>query len=142
MDTELFITWMEQVFVANIGPERPVLLVIDNHRSLLAPDVVSVAHRNGIILFALPQHCTGDLQPLDVHFFSMMKSDMKSACVEARMCRENLCVKKEVIPALLAKILSRPKFVGFARDAFRRCGIFPFDPEPLLQQAQKQQDAR
>ena len=130
------------MFVANIGPERPVLLVIDNHRSHLAPDVVEVARSNGIILFALPPYCTGSLQPLDVHFFSMMKSDMKSACVEAQMCRENLCVKEEVIPALLANILSRPKFVGFARDAFRRCGIFPFDPEPLLQQAQKQQDAR
>ena len=138
IDSDLFIQWLTKAFVPNIGAERPVLLLVDNHSSHLGPDVIKVAEDNGIVLFGFPSHATSRLQPLDVNYFSFMKSEFKKICVEAQMCEDNIVTKREDVPLILKRVLDMEKFQGHAQVAFRKCGIVPFDPESVISEAEKQ----
>ncbi|XP_022320855.2 uncharacterized protein LOC111123042 [Crassostrea virginica] len=61
----LSLLWFQRVFLPNIGPERPQLLVFDGHDSHHHVELVECARENGIILMEMPAHCSHWLQPLD-----------------------------------------------------------------------------
>lgn len=137
IDSDLFEKWMKEVFIPNIGPERPVILILDNHGSHLNPFVTTTADRNGVIMFGLPSHCTSKLQPLDVHFFSFMKDEFKKICTEAQMSKDNIIAKRGDVPRILKHVLSMDKFSEYARASFRKTGIFPFLRMDLLLKRKK-----
>ena len=97
-----------------------------------------MAKKNGVILFALPSNSTSKLQPLDVSFFAMVKAEFKRICMEAKLCRDNILVRREHIPSILNHVLSQEKFKDLAKTAFRKTGIVPFDPSPIIRNAEKQ----
>ena len=74
--TDLFHVWFRDVFLAECGVERPLLLIMDNHISHLSPDIFSLAQENNVELFCLPPHNTHLLQPLDKGYFNLLKSQM------------------------------------------------------------------
>ena len=53
-DMELFIHWMKDLFLPNIPPTRPVLLLLDGHSSHYEPDTISLAAEEGVIIICLP----------------------------------------------------------------------------------------
>ena len=61
IDSELFETWVTEHFVRHIPPARPVLLLIDGHRTHVKLKVVRKYKELGIILFALSPHATHKL---------------------------------------------------------------------------------
>lgn len=54
-------------FVKHVKPtkDKPVLLLLDNHDSHLAINVLKNAKGNGVVLLSNPPHCAHKLQPLD-----------------------------------------------------------------------------
>ena len=64
-DQELFSYWMTDLFVKNIPPARPVILIVNGHSSHYEPDTIRVAAEAGIVMLCLPPHTTHVAQPLD-----------------------------------------------------------------------------
>ena len=73
IDTELFITWFKKIFLKFAVPQRPLLLLIDGHKSHMGLELVDLCRENNVILFCLPPHTTHALQPLDVSVFKSLK---------------------------------------------------------------------
>lgn len=78
-DMELFSFWMKDLFLPNIPPTRPVLL-LDGHSSHYEPDTIRYAAENGVIILCLPPHTTHVSQPLDVSFFKPLKTYWSEVC--------------------------------------------------------------
>ena len=50
IDQVLFFHWLNDIFIKNIPPARPVLLMLDGHSTHYTPEVVHAAAEQGIIL--------------------------------------------------------------------------------------------
>ena len=56
------------------SPERPALLLLDNHESHLGIEGVEYAKQNGVVMMSFPPHCSHQLQPLDRSVFGPLKA--------------------------------------------------------------------
>ena len=77
IDSELFLAWMKKIFIKYAVPQRPVLLLVDGHKSHITLNVIDLCQENNIILFCLPPHTTHALQPLDVAVFNPYRTGNK-----------------------------------------------------------------
>ena len=65
-DQELFTYWMTELFLEQIPPACPVMLLVDGHSSHYEPDTIKAAAEHVVVIFCLPPRCTHVSQPLDV----------------------------------------------------------------------------
>lgn len=74
--------WFERVFLANIGTQRPQLLILDGHDSHHYVELIEAAMKENIILVELPAHTHTShwLQLLDCAVFFSLKSHYNEAC--------------------------------------------------------------
>ncbi|CAC5360596.1 unnamed protein product [Mytilus coruscus] len=77
--------WFHEVFLQNCGPKRPQLLIVDQHRSHEALDLLEEGMRENIRILALPPHTTHFLCPLDRTVFGPFKKHYNSACDDFTM---------------------------------------------------------
>ncbi|CAM1325721.1 Uncharacterised protein r2_g3461 [Pycnogonum litorale] len=70
MQTEIFTQWFRHFLKhSNPSEERPVLLILDGHKTHTNNlDVIMLARDKNVHIVCLPPHCTHRLQPLDVSF--------------------------------------------------------------------------
>ena len=129
IDSSLYIDFITKLFIPNLPPVRPVLLLQDNHSSHLSFDLVKICRQNNIILLNLPPHTTHILQPLD-HLFDTLKSRFTSTARTASLLRENLIITKNKFTAVFKQSLSTltPEKI---HTAFRKTGIHPFNPQAI-----------
>lgn len=129
MTAELFVEVINHFIKhTSASPENPALLIIDNHESHLSIETLDLAKKSGIVVLTLPPHTTAKLQPLDVGLNGPFKVYYNSA-IESWLLRN---------PGKPMTIYSVAECVGIAyqkamtpvniSQAFRKCGIFPFDP--------------
>ena len=71
VDSELFLEWMKRIFLWYAVHERPLLLIVDGHKSHLTLECIDLARENQVILLCLPPHTTHALQPLDYLFLKL-----------------------------------------------------------------------
>ena len=74
--------WLIKLFIKNIPPSWPVILLLDGHSSHYNLKAIKVAAENDIVLFCLSPHTTHVAQPLDVSFFSPLKKHWARVCHE------------------------------------------------------------
>ncbi|XP_071177039.1 uncharacterized protein [Mytilus edulis] len=136
IDSDLFNNWFKKLFIPNLPPQRPVLLILDVHSSHITVDLLETAVSNQIVLmFCLPPHTTHWTQPLDRSVFGPLKRSY-NLCCEAFL-RQNP-----------GRIVTRYDFCGLFKQAFnekmnlvnifsgfRATGIFPFKPNAIPIQA-------
>jgi hypothetical protein len=53
IDKDIYLKWFKEVFFPSIPSERPVLLVVDGHKSCVTADLIETAVSNKIIVFCL-----------------------------------------------------------------------------------------
>ena len=80
VDQELFHHWLDEHFLSNATPHRPLLLLLDGHSSHFEPTCIEYARGKGVIIFCLLPHTTHECQPLDVSFFGALKSRWRQEC--------------------------------------------------------------
>ena len=80
IDQTLFFSWLNEAFIKNIPPTRPVLLLLDGHSTHYTPEVTRAAAEQGVVMLCLPPHTTHAIQPLDVSFFKSLKAHWSTAC--------------------------------------------------------------
>jgi hypothetical protein len=76
INSEIFLSWFRDCFVKQCGRSRPILVVMDNHSTHLNTDVIDLANKEQIELLCLPAHSTHLLQPLDVGYYHLLKTNI------------------------------------------------------------------
>ncbi|KAH0808864.1 hypothetical protein GEV33_013927 [Tenebrio molitor] len=96
---------------------RPILLLVDGHKSHLSVELSQFSHERGIILYALPPNTTHIMQPADVSVFKPLKTNWKKTVRQWQAKPENV-LQDESLPQTI-------------QNGFRKCGLFPFNPEAV-----------
>ena len=111
--TELFYGWITNHFYRHVC-EKPVLLLVDGHRSHIDVEVSKFCKDNDILLYCLPPYTSHMTQPLDVGFFK----PLKVAWAKARSK-----VFAEVFKEAWINAVKMSNIV----NAFKATGTCPFD---------------
>ena len=127
VDSELFIKWMEKIFLKFAVPERPIILFIDGHKSHVTLDVIDMARNNDVILFCLPPHTTHALQPLDVAIFKSFKNHFSKAVKALSFAKKNFVVSKRDFARVVKDPFEQAFSIPNIKSGFRKSGIFPFN---------------
>ena len=73
-ETRTFLLFMKHfVKTVKANIEHPVILLLDNHYSRLAIDVLDCCKDNEVVLLSFPTHYSHKLQPLDRTVFGHLK---------------------------------------------------------------------
>jgi DDE superfamily endonuclease len=125
MRESLFQMYIEH-FNKSIPPARPVLLILDGHKSHINYASVDFCRANGILLYALPPNTTHILQPCELPF-AKLKKEYNKGCEKLRAEKGELVIKHT-----FAKVLG-PAFIETYTPtaiciAYKATGIWPLNP--------------
>ncbi|CAG7785688.1 unnamed protein product [Allacma fusca] len=100
--SDTFCVWLKH-FRNNATPSKttPVLLIVDNHGSHISYQAVKFAAKNNIDILTLPPHTTHKLQPLDICFFSPLKSRYAHALTDWQSKNRGLVPRTDIIPWII-----------------------------------------
>ncbi|XP_046395793.1 uncharacterized protein LOC124163054 [Ischnura elegans] len=135
MTCEAFFEFVADIFYPWLKKENiplPVALFADGHSSHLSLQVSQFCEKNGIILIALYPNATHLLQPMDVSVFRTLKEHWKKKVHEWRLSNlEAPVLKKKEFPKLLKEVIDNVLQVTILENGFRKCGLFPWNPEAI-----------
>ena len=124
-----FLDWLKMSFIPSLPDERPVVLIIDGHKSHIQYNVLKLASDNGIEIAKLPAHTTHVLQPLDLGVFKPLKEAYDREA-HAFFLSNRRYITKRNFPSLITKAWKSFK-PSSAKNAFRKAGIIPFSREAV-----------
>ena len=129
MQTDIFTKWFEKfVQFSKATPENKVLLLLDGHvthvRNL---KVIDMAKENGVEILCFPPHCTHKMQPLDVGFNGPLNI-LFGKEVSAFQRQGNRVTLRNLF-SIFGKAFIQAAKMETAINAFRRCGIYPYNSE-------------
>ena len=101
MDGTVFLDWFKNLFLKEIPPERPVVLVFDGHGSHISLEIVKTARENGVIILKLPPNTTHVLKPLDVGVYVPAKTSWEKVLIAFAGQNLGSALKKEKFPCLI-----------------------------------------
>ena len=120
-----FIPWLKKR-----NTKFPIIVFFDGHKSHISLPLSELCRENGIILVCLIAQATHILQPLDVAFIKALKEFWKTELHLFKL-GNGRDLSKEEIPTLVQKILDDNDFSATSRNGFRKCGLFPFNPDAV-----------
>ena len=127
INSELFIEWFN-FFIHNIPPVRPVLLLLDGHKSHASIELIELALSNNIHLLCLPAHTSHLLQPLDVGVFKSFKTNFNKACSKYMSQNPGRVVTVDVIASLVAEAYAASFTPMNIMKGFKKTGVWPINP--------------
>ena len=135
MDTDSFFEFIcyFDAWVKKLKIVCPVILWIDEHVSHLTVQMARFCHVNGIILFILLGNATFIIQTFDMGIFSKLKQAWVSAVHTFTKDDLSHLIMKGTFSRVFKMawdeiIRNSEKAIRIAGNAFRRSGIFLFDP--------------
>ncbi len=157
-----FFDWLRKHFIPAVkNVQKPVLLVMDGHRSHISTRIIKLAMEHNIHMECLPPHTTTILQPLDVLTLSKVKQSWRKLLSSHFKQTNAQPLDKQKFALLVSFILFSdhytPLFFKISKlfkehllpahcsGGFSKAGIYPFDKrviskEKLLQPATDEQD--
>ncbi|XP_071055155.1 inner centromere protein A-like [Onthophagus taurus] len=132
MKGDIFFEYITNEFhnwVVENNIKKPVLLLVDGHKSHMSLILNKMCEQMEITLYALPPNTTHILQPADVSVFAPVKTYWKSTVREFLSKPENFnsAVTKTSFCKLLSDALKHPNIPNNIKNGFKRCGLYPFD---------------
>ena len=109
-------------------PERPVLLLLDNHESHISVDVLDYAKNNGVVMLSFPPHCSHKLQPLDRTVYLPFKKFYNHGCDSWLMKNKGKTMTIYEIPSIVSYAFPLAMTPVNIKAGFKVAGIFPFNP--------------
>lgn len=134
IDSELFLTWLNKIFLKYAVAQRPIMLLIDGHKSHMTIDAIDFCRSNNIILFCLPPHTTHALQPLDVSVFKSLKDNFAKTVRALSFKKHNFVVTKREFAKVLKVPFERSFSITNIKAGFMKCGIYPLNPNAVSKQ--------
>lgn len=118
----------------NSTPENPSILIMDNHESHLSIEALNLAKAAGVNILTLPPHTSAKLQPLDVGIFGPFKT-YYNAAIDSWLLRNpgrpvSIYEVGELVGVAFLKAMTPTNIT----NAFRKCGIFPFDRNVFVEE--------
>lgn len=109
------------------SPEKPVLLLLDNHESHQTLDVIRYCRANGIHMLSFPPHCSHRMQPLDVSVFGPFKKAANMFCGD--WIRDNPGRRTQItdLPKIMKKALLKGADEANIIAGFAACGLWPLN---------------
>lgn len=113
--------------------KKPVLVFVDGHKTHMTLKLSKYCYDNNIILYALPPNTTHMMQPADVSVFKPLKSEWSTTVHEwsSRPENANTVLTKSSLCPLLDVVLSKETLKETVKNGFRKCGLYPFDPNAV-----------
>ena len=124
-------TWLKKIFLKHVVTQRPVLLLVDGHKSHITLDVIDECRKNDVILFCLPPHTTHALQPLDVSVFKSLKDHYGKAVQSLSFTKKNFVVTKREFSKVLKGPFEKAFSIPNIKAGFAKCGIYPLNPDAI-----------
>ena len=133
-NTEIFSQYMQEHLIKYL-PERSedsyVLVLYDGHKSHVSLPLIEWAKVNHIILFVLPPHCSHLLQPLDVSCYGPFEVAWNAACHNYLRESGGNTITRYDVCKIACKVYTAALSVANIQSAFKRCGIYPFNPSVI-----------
>jgi len=114
--------------LANIGPDRPQLLVLDGHDSHNFLELIDLAVENSIHIVEMPAHTSNWLQPCDRSLFKPLKDYYRSSAQELMSQFPGVIICRAKFTGLFATSWKTAMTPANISSGFKSCGIYPFDP--------------
>ena len=125
INSAIFLSWFQDCFAKQIGRSRPVVVIMDNHTSHLSTELIDYAKSENIELLCLPAHSIHLLQPLDVGFYHMFKTNVSNMATSLGYTGLKT-IPRHKFPKLLHLALN--KIAGSSISAtFSAVGIYPLN---------------
>lgn len=128
MDAELFLKWL-LFFVKHAPKERPLVLVVDHHKTHVSREVVKFCRENQVEVVCLPAKTTHVLQPLDISVFDPLKTVFSRNAARLGLVRGDLVIGKKHFPAMLREAYPQVVTKKNIMAGFKKAGIFPLNRE-------------
>ncbi|KAK6191139.1 hypothetical protein SNE40_002880 [Patella caerulea] len=135
MEDALAQEWFAKVFLPSIGPERPQVLLLDSHSSHETLSLIEIAQQENITLLTYPPHTTHYLQPLDRTVFKSLKSNYNKICSQFQIENPSETITKKSWPAIFKMAFTEAMSINNIQNGFKSCGIYPFNPESVPEEA-------
>ena len=132
MNMELFHLWFSQHFFKYIPSCRPILLLIDGHKSHYNPDTIRLAAKEQVILFTLPPNTTHLCQPLDRSCFGPLKVAWREASHQFMSDNPGKVISRYSFSKIFNQAWMKAMTSQNIVSGFRVTGICPFDHTVLL----------
>lgn len=132
-NSEIFQTYLQEHFIrfAKGGSgDQKILLLYDGHRSHISPNLIDWAVEHSIILYVLPPHTSHILQPMDVGCFGPFSKIYSNECQKFQRTHSG-SVNRYNVCSLACKAYTAALSPANLKGAFRRSGIYPFDPSAI-----------
>ncbi|CAC5355611.1 unnamed protein product [Mytilus coruscus] len=104
---------------------------MDNHESHLSIELIDLAIARNVDLFCLPPHTTHILQPLDVGCFKPLKKEFRDLSLMLGYASTDLIIGKSRFAQVLSTAMDKALSPYVVKNAFRKCGIVPFNRETI-----------
>ena len=105
---------------------KPVILMMDGHKSHISIGLVEWAQERNIVLFILPAHTSHILQPLDVGCFGPLQVIYDNLC--HKFMRDNhSTITRYNVCALASNAYTKAMTPENLQKAFSKTGIFPLN---------------
>ncbi|XP_031669824.1 uncharacterized protein LOC116359919 [Oncorhynchus kisutch] len=127
MDAELFLKWL-LLFVKHAPKERPLVLVVDQHKTHLSREVVKFCRENQVEVVCLPAN-TQVLQPLEISVFGPLKAVFSRNAARLGLVRGDLVIGKKHFSSMLREAYPQAVTKKNIMAGFKKAGIFPLNRE-------------
>src|SRR6185437_1435897 len=117
-------------FIKSIPPIRPVLLMLNGHKSHISYMVVDFCCNNSILLYALPPHTTHILQPSEIPF-AKLKQKYNKGCEKYSNENNGMIVTKRTFAGVLGRAFLETYTPQAICNAYKATGIWPFNPKAI-----------
>ncbi|KAL7306367.1 hypothetical protein TKK_0001791 [Trichogramma kaykai] len=134
MQSQVFYEYMANGFnqwLTDNDIKKPILCLVDGHKSHLTMHLSQFCDDNGIILYSLLPNSTHILQPADLSIFKSLKSNWKNTVMEWQSDNFDKTLTKELFAPLLFVTLTKNSIEEAIKNGFRAAGIYPFDKEAV-----------
>lgn len=126
----MFVTWLKHfIHYSNASLERKILLVLDNHTSHVTLESLDLCRKHGITMLSIPPHTSHRIQPLDVAFYSPLKSLFRRECDLYMRSSSLMKITPYDIAGLFNKAYSKVATMTNAVAGFKDTGIYPMNPD-------------
>ena len=123
IDTDLFELWFNNHFLTHAVSSRPLLLILDGHKTHYQPKVCQEAKKRKVIIFCLPPHSTHVSQPLDTCVFKPLKTEWNKATHTFQSRNPGVQITKYNFPRLLKEAWENAMLSSNICVGFRNAGI-------------------
>ena len=131
IDTDLFEHWFNNHFLTHAVSSRPLLQILDGHKTYYQPKVCQEAKKRKVIIFCLPPHSTHVSQPLDTCVFKPLKTEWNKATHTFQSRNPGVQITKYNFPRLLKEAWENAMLSSNICAGFRNAGIYPLNRDKV-----------